>query len=155
MNKHIVGALFWIFFGVVYLICSLQYEAGQFNAPQAGFFPRVVGYLIILCGVLVLISSLRKRKREKPPEGVFEGANPRYLRSAGLVVLITAIYIGILDSVGFLVASPLLIFFLGWTMGGRNWIANILTSISFSAAIYYTFWVIMRTPIPLGTLWGY
>ena len=155
MNKNVAAALFWIAFGLAFVLYSFQYEWGHITEPAAGFFPSIMGSLMVLCGFLVLISSLRKRRTEKPPERVFEGTTPQYLRAAGMVVFITAAYIGLLKYVGFLVASPFMVFCLGWAMGGRNWIANLLTSIGMSAAIYYTFWVIMRQPIPLGKLWGY
>ena len=54
--------------------------------------------------------------------------------------------------VGFLLSSPPLVFALACIMGGENFVVNAFISIIASALIYWIFWIIMRIPIPIGTI---
>ncbi len=151
--KDAASAVFLFSVGIFYLISSLEYEAGALDDPGPGLFPRIIGLVIIFTNLFLLFLSLRRRaggtkSKLLPPE--LKGSR---LFSAGMIVGAVILYLLVLDKVGFLLASPLLVFFLAWVMGGNNWIANLILGVVSSGFIYWLFWIIMRVPIPTGSLW--
>lgn len=150
--RDVVSAIFFTALGLFYLISSLQYETGYLGNPGSGFFPRMIGFITLCCSVVYLVISLRKRKTEKI-NILWEGIEIRRVLFAGIALGSVVVYLLVIDYVGFLVASSILIFFLAWMMGGNNWVYNVTLGIVSSGLMYWFFWMIMRVPIPLGSLW--
>jgi hypothetical protein len=154
MRKDEIGAIFCICFGLFYLIASLKYDTGSITNPQPGFFPRIIGLLIVICSFSVLFSSLRNKKQKDKLNVIWEGLNLKNILSTMIIIVSITLYLLILNYVGFLFSSPVLIFLLAWVMGGKNWIINIVLGIVSSGLIYWLFWIVMRIYIPQGSLWG-
>lgn len=154
MRKDDISAIVNICVALFYLIYSLKYNAGSIDNPQIGFFPRIIGIVMVFCGLVFLLSCLRRREQKDKLHVILEGLNGKNIISAVIVIGSLSIYLMILNSVGFLFASPVLVFLLAWVMGGNSWIGNIILSIVSSVLAYWIFWTIMRVPIPLGSLWG-
>ena len=150
--RDVVSAIFLTALGLFYLMSSLQYQAGDVGNPGSGFFPRMIGFVTLCCSVLYLVISLRKRKAEEISV-LWEGIDIRRVLLAGIVLGCVVVYLLILDFVGFLVASSILIFFLARVMGGNKWVHNAILGIVSSGSMYWFFWMIMKVPIPLGSLW--
>ena len=154
MKKEELAATFWLCLGALYLTYSLQYDAGEISNPAPGFFPRAIALLLIFLAGVVLFSSIRNRTKGENLGELFKNLGGNSLLVAVIYIVCVAAYAAIIKYIGFLIASILLVFCLCRIMGGRSWILNAVISISSSFVIYYTFWVLMRVPIPLGTLWG-
>lgn len=152
--KDVAGAIFFVCTGVFYLISSLKYDAGTLKNPGPAFLPRIIGYIMMFFSLLLLILSLYKRKKSDKLVKIWEGLNKRNIFSGVMVVGGVTVYLFSINYVGFIVASSVLVFFLAWVMGGNRWGINILLGIISAGFSYWLFWIIMRVPIPLGSLWG-
>lgn len=154
MRKDDISAILNIGFGLFYLIYSLKYNAGSIDNPQLGFFPRIIGIVMVFFSLMFLLFCIRKRGQKDKLHVIWEGLNVKNILSATIVIGSLSLYLIILNYVGFLLASSVLVFFLAWAMGGNSWIVNIILGRVSSGLIYWIFWTIMRVPIPLGSLWG-
>ncbi len=154
MVKDIISSIFLLCVGIIYLVLSTHYYAGSMANPQSGFLPRIVGVIIVSCSTLLLISSLRHRKKENKINSLWEGLDKKTSLSALMALGSIIVYLLIIDSVGFPIASAGLVWFLGWMMGGSRQILNIILGVVSSGLTYWMFWILMRVPIPLGSLWG-
>lgn len=154
MTKDEVSAIFIISIGGFYLIYSLDYNTGSLANPQHGFFPRIIGIALVASNLVLLLSSLFKRKQKDKLSTIWEGIDPKNIVSALMVIGSLSLYLLVINYVGFLVASPALVFFLAWVMGGKKWIYNIILGVVTGGLLYWIFWIMMRVPIPLGSLWG-
>lgn len=152
MKKDECGTLFFLVLGIVYLILSLRHSPGTMMNPQEGFFPILIGVFIIIFSIWALLAALKNRSKRENLSEILRQFDSRDLISAILVFGCIAVYLMILNSVGFLLSSPPLVFALACIMGGKNLIVNAFISIVASALIYWIFWIIMRIPIPLGTI---
>lgn len=153
MRKDDISAITNISVGLFYLIYSLKYNAGSIGNPQLGFFPRIIGIIMLFCSLIFLLFCLHKRRQKDKLHVIWEGLNAKNIISAAMVIVSLSLYLIILKYVGFLLASSVLVFFLAWVMGGNSWIGNIILAIVSSGLSYWIFWTIMRVPIPLGSLW--
>ncbi len=152
--KDVISAGFFIGIGLFYFIYSWEYGIGPLDNPGPGFFPRIIGLIFIVINSLQLLLSLRKRTEKNRLSTLLQDLQVRGIILAGMMVGIVITYLIVLDTVGFLIASPLLVFSLAWVMGGRNWMANLVLGVVSSGVIYWLFWTIMRVPIPAGFLGG-
>lgn len=152
--KDVIGAIFCCCIGLFYLISSLKYSSGTIDNPGPAFLPIILGYLMLFLSGLLLLLSLRKRKNGSRLAEIWEGLNVRNIFSAAMVVAGVTVYLLSINYVGFLFASPVLVFFLAWVMGGNRWVVNIILGIVSAGFAYWLFWIVMRVPIPLGSLWG-
>jgi putative tricarboxylic transport membrane protein len=150
--KDIASSIFWLILGVFYLIYSLEYPAGSIANMQPGFFPRLIGMVVIGLSGGAFLSSLKQRGRTRPTD-LWEGFQRKNLVSAAMAIAGIVLYLVILNVIGFLAASFLLVFSLARIMGGRSWTLNALTGAVTSGVMYWAFWIVMRVPVPLGTLW--
>jgi putative tricarboxylic transport membrane protein len=152
MKKDECGAIFFLALGLFYLVISLSYNVGTMGNPREGFFPIMTGGSMVLFASWALLSSLKKRSEKESVSGVWNKFDLKKILSAVMVLGCVSVYLVILDTVGFLLSSPPLLFALAWIMGGKNLVANGIMGILTSVAIYWIFWVIMRVPIPLGII---
>ncbi len=154
MKKEECGAIFFLCFGLFYLFASMIYDMGSLHNPQPGFFPRIMGCVMIFLSLAILTSALRKRKQAEKLSTIWEGFSRRNILSAIVIVSSVTLYLLGLNTFGFLFLSPFLMFVLAYAMGGTSWIVNIILAVGTSGLIYWVFWILMRAPIPLGSLWG-
>lgn len=154
MIKDVISSIFLLCLGLFYLILSLKYHAGDLANPQPGFLPRIVGLVIVSFSLMLLISSLRDQKKKEKLNSLWQGLDRKNCLSAMMAIGSIIVYLLIVNYVGFPLASAALVWFLGWMMGGTNQILIIILGIVSSGLTYWLFWIIMRVPIPLGSLWG-
>jgi putative tricarboxylic transport membrane protein len=152
--KDVISAGFLIGIGLFYFIYSWEYEGGALDNPGPGFFPRIIGLIFIFSNSLQLLLSFRKRTEKNRLSTLLQDLQVRRILLAGMMVGVVITYLIVLNTVGFLMASPFFVFSLAWVMGGRNWMANLVLGAVSSGIIYWLFWTIMRVPIPAGFLGG-
>ncbi len=154
MKRDEAGAIFFICLGLFYTLISMKHDMGTIDNPQPGFFPRVMGILMVLLSTLVLVGSFRRRKQDKGLSVVWKEFDIKNIFFAVAIILCVVLYLLAMNTLGFLFLSPFLVFVIAWMMGGKSWVINAVMGIVTSGLIYWTFWIIMRVPIPLGSFWG-
>lgn len=73
MTKNDISAIFNLSVGLLYLIFSMKYNPGDITNPQPGFFPRIIGMIVVSCSLLLLLSSLRRREQKDKLNVIWEG----------------------------------------------------------------------------------
>jgi len=124
----------------------------QTLGPQA--MPIGVLILIMVCAVFIFINE-SPRKNTAEPEADDESA-PKI--SAGFdkyktVVLVVAgllVYGFMLEPVGFIISTTLLVLYSARLFEKGKWVRNILSSLLFSLAVYYTFVNLLDVMLPSG-----
>ena len=111
------------------------------EGPRAGFFPFIVGILILGSSVVNLWNGLRDKD-----DGSF--AEWRQLRQVLRVVIPAAIYVGSVPFIGLYVASML---FIGWFMrrlGKYRWLTIAAVALGMPLVTYIVFerWFLVSLP---------
>ena len=126
------------FFAVESLRLSLRDTLG----PGPGFFPF---WLSVAGGVLALILLVQIARGTVD----FEADTPKFgLRPVALVLLGLIAATALLEAAGFRVAMLLLLPYLLFVLGARNWLAIALFSLAGSFGVYHLFSGLLKVPLP-------
>jgi putative tricarboxylic transport membrane protein len=124
-------------------------EIGDPLGPKA--FPRLLGICLLIGAGLLFIEIWKERKIAPPVSDAREPSDTRHLRVLAAVVAWTAIYYISFERAGYVVATSIyLLALMAWFNRGK-WIANVATSVLFSALSYYMF-LKLDVRLPQGIL---
>lgn len=124
-------------------------EIGDPLGPKA--FPRLLGICLLIGAGLLFIEIWKERKIAPPVSDAREPSDARHLRVLAAVAAWTALYYISFDRAGYVVATSVyLIALTAWFNRGK-WIANVATSVLFSALSYYMF-LKLDVRLPQGIL---
>lgn len=145
-NDLIAGSLF-IAFGLFIFTQTSTYPSLEKGHPGPDLFPNILAILFIGFG-LALILKARKHllsKTELLP------STPKRLSNAFFVIGIIVAYVAIVNRVGFLITSVVLLFILMKKLGVTI-LKSAITSILITLFINLLFSKILRVPLPYGIL---
>ncbi len=127
---------------------SLRFGFGTFAAPGPGFLSFCAGCLLTGFSLTLAIRDIRKRPSAQG-EGIFEQVLWKrwMITFAGLVG-----YMLLLEALGFIVCTFLLIAFLLAFVEPQRWIVVLLMATVTTAGSYLLFQVILKTQLPPGIL---
>lgn len=147
-----------IVYGVLLGALSLLFFMETLSAPtsRGGINPRTFPLIVILSlfglsvllGIQGLIRSLRDRNPVPP-------TLPRGRTAVKLAVLAAAgaAYTLVLEPVGYILATPVLIAVTMVLFGERRPVRIAILSLAASAALYFLFRGVFRVPLPRSILW--
>jgi putative tricarboxylic transport membrane protein len=116
------------------------------DGPQPGYFPFYIGLLICISSAGILFRALRNRM----PGASF--VSREQLKLILIVLVPTAIYVGLIATLGLYVSSTLYIAFFMWWLGKYSWLKIVPVSLGVSVAFFLTFEIWFRVPLPKGPL---
>lgn len=150
-----LGVLFTVL-GLGVLFSGQQMKVSPFFQYGAGFFPSIIGSLLALCGVILLVKGVR-----------LAGAGGFWLMQAGpwlrdrervinivLVPSLVALFVAVIETLGFVVSSILLVGILCQRFSGRpllSWGTAVLATLF----LYVFFQQVMSVQLPMGVLIDY
>lgn len=124
-------------------------EIGDPLGPKA--FPRLLGICLLIGAGLLFVEIWKERKAAAPVSETRGPMDLRHLRVLAAVVAWTALYYISFERAGYVVATAAyLLALMAWFNRGK-WIANVATSVLFSALSYYMF-LKLDVRLPQGIL---
>ncbi|HYU69785.1 MAG TPA: tripartite tricarboxylate transporter TctB family protein [Burkholderiales bacterium] len=117
------------------------------DGPQAGYFPFYVGLLICASGAAILVRALRN-----PAFAAESFVSREELKKILTVLVPTVVYVALIASLGFYLASTLYIAYFMWYLGKYPWIKIAPVSIGVSVAFFLIFEIWFSVPLPKGPL---
>lgn len=124
-------------------------EIGDPLGPKA--FPRLLGICLLIGAGLLFIEIWKERKVAPPASDARAPSDVRHLWVLAAVVTWTALYYILFERAGYVVATAgYLLALMAWFNRGK-WIANVVTSVLFSALSYYMF-LKLDVRLPQGIL---
>jgi putative tricarboxylic transport membrane protein len=138
----------WIVFSLAVCLESWRLDAGSLHAPGPGFLPFITGLLLGILAVIAFIQALR----EKPSQDKSFLSFGNYLIKVGVLAGALIVYVLLLNTLGFLVGTFLLLLFLFRIMEPLGWKTVFLASLITLAAVYLLFDVFLGTRLPTGIL---
>lgn len=142
--------LCWLALAGLAALGSWRLEVGTLHSPGAGFLPF---YAAILFGALAFVSLLQDlRTLSGPATEIWGGV--RWIRWITMVASLF-IYVAILDWLGFMLATFLLMLVLFRLLEPYRWTTVILFSLLTMGSAYLFFVVLLDSRLPRGSLWGF
>ena len=146
LTDRIIGVAA-LLLAAVYLYATAQIptlEIGDPLGPKA--FPRLLGIALIAAAILLFVETLKADKAgDKAPRG-----NLHHLWLIGGVTAWTALYFGVFDVAGYLVATMIYLLVLTSVFNRGKRTANILTSVLFALGSYILFVGILGVSLAKG-----
>lgn len=143
-SDAILGGAAAVFGAAIYLM-TLSFPAMADGAPGPALFPRILAALLVLFGSVIVVQSRQKRVDE---EIVYEMSA---ILKGALVLVCIAVYVAVVQKLGFVITSLGLLLALMLMLGVR-----VLTA-ALSSVLIVTFCVLLfqkllRVPLPPGLL---
>jgi putative tricarboxylic transport membrane protein len=151
-KKDLIPAFIWMGLGIAVAAISYGLQLGTLRNPGAGLMPFLLGILLSLCSVPILIGSLLtiRNKAKQGDEGIWSGVEFKRLI---LVIFSLICYAMILEKVGFVIATFLLLIILFKVIGSRKWLFALMTSAIVVFLSYLLFVTLLKVEMPWG-IWG-
>ena len=148
MKREIIICGFWLL-----LSCSLSFESYRLglstaNRPGPGLFPFLAAIAIGLIAALRLVNSIRKSSSDNNSELTIAG-------EAKLVLYVIAgmtAYAFLLDLLGFLFCTFLLVAFYLRVIVARGWLVTLSFAAAVALAAHVFFDVLLKADLPRGLL---
>lgn len=142
VEKYLSG--FFLLLCAVYCYFAMDMSFGTFAKPKSGFMPIIVGVLAV---VLSAVNFYQTMKKKTQTDG--EGSVDAYtFRNLAVVLAGTAVFIFLLDAVGYLIASVLYLFFLMKVTRTKGWVKPGVISLGVALGLYFCFGTLLGVALP-------
>jgi hypothetical protein len=126
---------------VLYALAEGMQEAYGPGAIAASTYPKLVLVCIMVICVLILLKPV--------PVGSTAGR----ISLQGLpVIIMTGIYIALIEPIGFFIVTPVYLFILPLFAGFRDYVSVMISVIVITASLYGVFVELLDIPLPAGLL---
>jgi hypothetical protein len=149
-RTFLISNLVWIGFAAIVCWGGLKLGFGSFHQPQAGFMPFLSGLVLGLLALVDLISGVINHwKGEKADKEIWADIHWGKLL---LTLVMLFIYTVFFNTLGFIIATILLLFFLYRVMEPRPWWVVIIASFITTGLFYVGFKIGLDSQLPGGFL---
>ena len=144
-----ISSLFALLLALYVLKEGIGYDIGGLHHPGPGFFPLFGGLVLGLFSVILFLRSVLVESKPVDSKVKDETGKPLLLIYAvvGLVV-----YTFILEPVGYILSTFLLLVFFLKLFEQKRWWVEIVTAGIISSASYILFAVLLKSELPEGIL---
>ena len=117
------------------------FVSGQRMGENLGAFPRLIGIFTFGVAVFHLADVLRRKDHED------RFAQSNLLKVAELLAVL-CIYVFLLKKAGYFICTSVLMFYMMLTQGYKRYAVAALTSVLFTALVFFVFKVLLNVPLP-------
>lgn len=147
-TREAASAGFLVVIGSFFCIGAYQIGLGTLARPGNGFFPLVVGGLLVFLSAVQILRTVRGRKTtvEESPFWPEKGSRVRVAYALGAILVYTVVF----EHVGFAVATFALFLFLLKVIDPMRWGRALLTSFIITLGGFLLFQVWLKAQLPEG-----
>lgn len=149
-SRDIISSLFWLSIGIGICFGGYTLDLGTLNDPGPGFMFFWVGIIMLVLSASIFIRALK----EAPVPGELKKALWTEIRWTKIISVLGALllYAYILDSLGFILCTILLLIFLFKVVEPQTWPKAVLGAIISTLAAYGLFHFFLGSQLPKGFL---
>ena len=144
MKGDVIGGLVGVLAGLGVVAGALALRIGTPTSPQPGFFPFLGGAAVVLLSATLLVQVGLGRSSGGEAFGE--------VRRPVILILGLAVYVAILDPVGYVPATALITGLILRTLGVTSWRVLGAASVSLSVGTYVLFARLLGIELPAGVL---
>ncbi|MHB8907432.1 MAG: tripartite tricarboxylate transporter TctB family protein [Syntrophales bacterium] len=141
----ITGVVLLVLSGFVIREAWLMPPSATFG-PGSGFLPLWLGLILAVLAVILLATTWTRRATEK--DGISPFPGKKALIAIGSVLGGLAVYISLIEVVGFLLDTFLYVAFLLGVVERESWLRTLLVAASTTAGLYLIFQVLLGVTLP-------
>jgi len=129
--------------GIIFLILSFGISTNSNDIFNASFMPKIYTILIILFGILIIINSFKNK---------INNQTVKEYKGPIMTMLLVIIYIMAIPLIGYYLSTIIMIFTFLFIVKFKNRFLLILTPFIASGLVYVIFEMLLKVPIPTGSL---
>jgi len=152
INDAVFGAIF-LLLGIVVLVHVQAFPKIPGQPVGPALFPGLVAAGLAVCGVLLIVSGVRRRAEQPWYETAEWMRSGRHFIALVAIVGGVAAYVLLAVRAGFLVIAPVLLWIWLSVLGVRPVRAGVVAVVA-ALVIWYAFYKLLRVPLPWGVLTG-
>ena len=114
--------------------------------PSAGFLPFWLGMLLAVFATILFVSAWRRQATEKDNNAIFPGKQA--LLAITLVLVGLAVYILLIEILGYLADTFLFIVFLMKVVEREKWPMTLMVAVGTTAVLFLTFQFLLKITLP-------
>jgi putative tricarboxylic transport membrane protein len=143
--------------GIIYEAMAFRMPRGRIGYPGPGFFPVILGAVLILTATGCLIQALvaNRTGSSVSASAADDGSasqGHRQVRKTWFLLGLLVLYILALQPVGFPIAVTVFLLASIWVFGYRKWLLALGIAAALTVISYLTFVMWLKVPLPLGIL---
>jgi len=149
-KTFLINDLVWMSFAFLVCLGGVRLGFGSFSQPHAGFMPFLSGLVLGLLALGDLISGLiTGGKTDKPDREIWADIHWGKLLLTMAALLVYSIFF---TALGFLISTPLLLFYLFRVTEPKSWKFVVFASLLTTFLFYLGFKVGLDSQLPRGIL---
>lgn len=146
MKKYdIYCGLFWSMVALFVIGAALKMGLGDLGSPRPGFFPFLVGILLLILSLGIIVLAVRERYKDRNFREW-----PAFSLSVLFTLVVLILYAISLEFLGYIIGSFLLFLYLFKVPAGKKWGISIIMTIGVVSLTYYFFGVLLQAQFPKG-----
>lgn len=145
MGEKVVNG-FLLMLSLFYTWNARRYSFGSPTAPKTGFLPQLVGYCAVAVSAYLFIKALRGKGDTNNVKLNFD------CKRLVCMIAVMAAYILFFKSIGYLLATVLLLYIVMKIGKVKGWKVPLAVSLITSGCFYLIFKVFLSVPLPSGFL---
>jgi putative tricarboxylic transport membrane protein len=146
---EIIWAILFIILAAVFYYLSMGLRASPGPDVGGAFYPRLLIYATFILSLKLIYNALKRE--EESTESLFDFENGGFWNVIS-VIIISFIYLFLLDIVGFLLLTPIYLFLLLTIIEAKTFGYRILISVLTTIIVMYVFQNFLNVPFPSGIL---
>ena len=131
-QKDFWSSVMFIIFGVLYMVWSQEYQFGTAQRMGPGYFPTVLGGLLIFLGILMGLPTFKDHAEETV-------VDPIGWRGLTVILGAVVLYGVLLPRLGFVISMAVLVILSAMASREFTWKAAILSTVVLGAFSYLVF----------------
>jgi len=139
------SSAFWLAFSTYIAGESYRMGLGKWDDPGPGYFPFGAALLFACMALSVFVKSVREASS---PKTVVGGRVRR--QKVILVLIVMVLYTLLLNSIGFVLCTFLIVVFFVKVVALRRWTSSIMMALCMSIGSYLLFSFFLKAPLPKG-----
>jgi len=143
-QRDMIASVLLILVGIGVIVWSIRLQVGTLLRPLPGFFPCLVGVLVIVLSLILMVEGWRGRG--KAPQAYGEWRGPSTL------IVSLGVYVLILDPLGYVLATIFIAAVTLRILGIRSWKVISRSSLFLAVAVYLLFTRLLGVELPAGIL---
>jgi len=149
-KTYLIHDIVWVVFAFLVCLGGLKLGFGSFHQPHAGFMPFLAGLILGLLALIDMISGIVNQwKEEKEDKQIWGNIHWRKLL---LTLALLFIYTILFNTLGFIIATILLLFSLYRVMEPRPLWIVLTASVVTTGLFYLGFKIGLDSQLPRGFL---
>lgn len=148
-NRDLFSSLFWMGFGVLFLIGALQQGLMRKGVPGPGFLPFISGIILISLSFMVLIPALGDEKKKWGAKFFPERDSWKKISFALLALFAYGVSLGY---AGYLLTTFLFMLFIMRLLEPVIWRTVLIVALATAIFSYLLFVFLLEVQLPVGIL---